>query len=172
MRPVRGLARALLGGLFIAAGSQALLRPGKYEAQAEPFADQVAPLLNKIDKRLPTEARDLVRINGAVQVGAGLLLASGTAPRPAAAVLAGTLIPATVIGHPFWKIQNKAVRQAEQVQFAKNLGLLAGLMLAAADTAGQPGLRWRTEHAVRHAKKQAKRAKKQLEKQMATVTEG
>jgi uncharacterized membrane protein YphA (DoxX/SURF4 family) len=160
MRPLRGLARALLGGLFIAAGSQALLRPGRFEAQAEPFADQVAPLLNMIDKRIPTEARTLVRINGAVQVSAGVLLATSTAPRPAAAVLAGTLIPATVVGHPFWKIQNKAVRHAEQVHFAKNLGLLAGLLLAAADTAGSPSLRWRSQHAVARAKKVAKAKRK------------
>lgn len=162
MRPVRGLARALLGGLFIAAGSQALLRPGRYAAQVEPFAEQVAPLLKKIDERIPTEAKTLVQINGAVQVGAGLLLATGSAPRPAAALLAGTLVPATFVGHPFWKIQNKTVRQAEQVQFAKNLGLLAGLLLAAADTAGNPGLRWRTEHAVKHAERKIKQAKKKI----------
>ena len=162
MRPVRGLARAVLGGLFIAAGSQALLRPGRYAAQAEPFAEQVAPLLKKIDERIPTEAKSLVQINGAVQVGAGLLLATSTAPRPAAALLAGTLVPATFVGHPFWKIQNKAVRQAEQMQFAKNLGLLAGLLLAAADTAGSPSLRWRTEHAVKHAERKVKQAKKKF----------
>ncbi len=153
MRPVRGLARALLGGLFIAAGSQALLRPGRYAAQAEPLADQIAPMLKRIDPRLPTEPETLVRINAAVQVGAGVLLATGTAPRPAAAVLAGTLLPATFVGHPFWKVQNVAMRRAEQVQFAKNLGLLAGLLLAAADTAGSPSLRWRAERVVKQAKK-------------------
>lgn len=156
MRPVRGLARALLGSLFIVAGSQALLRPGRYTAQAEPLADQIAPLLNVIDKRIPTEAKSLVRLNGAVQVGAGVMLATGTAPRPAAAVLAGTLLPATVVAHPFWKVQNVTVRRAEQVQFAKNLGLLAGLLLAAADTAGSPSLRWRTKRAVKDARKHLK----------------
>lgn len=129
------------------------MRPERYTAQVAPFADRVAPLLNKVDKRIPTEAKNLVKINGAVQVGAGLLLATGTAPRPAAALLAGTLVPATFVGHPFWKIDNKSVRHAEQVQFAKNLGLLAGLLLAAADTAGSPSLRWRTKHAVKQAKK-------------------
>lgn len=153
MRPVRGLARAILGGLFIAAGGQAVLRPGRYAAQAEPLADQVAPLLNKIDKRIPTDPASLVRINGAVQVGAGLMLATSTAPRPAAGILAATLVPATVAGHPFWKIQNSSVRRAEQVQFAKNLGLLSGLLLAAADTAGSPSLRWRAGRAAKDARK-------------------
>jgi hypothetical protein len=54
------------------------------------------------------------------------------------------------------------MRRAEQVQFAKNLGLLAGLLLAAADTAGSPSLRWRSEHAVRHAKRAMKHAKKKV----------
>jgi putative oxidoreductase len=162
MRPVRGLARALLGGLFVVAGGQALLRPGRFQAQVEPFADQVAPLLNKLDDRIPTEARTLVQFNGAVQLGAGLMLATGTAPRPAAALLAGTLVPTTVVGHPFWKIDNKAVRRAEQIQFAKNLGLLGGLLLAAADTAGSPSLGWRARRVAKQAKKKAELAKKKV----------
>ena len=36
---------------------------------------------------------------------------------------------------------------------AKNLGLLAGLLLAAADTAGAPSLRWRAQRALRKAQK-------------------
>jgi len=145
-------------------GGQALLRPGRYAAQVEPFAHKVAPLLKQIDERIPTDAKTLVQINGAVQVGAGLLLATGMAPRPAATLLAGTLIPTTFVGHPFWKIENRAVRQAEQVQFAKNLGLLGGLLLAAADTAGNPSLRWRTEHAVKHAERAAERTMKQAQR--------
>lgn len=153
MRPVRGLARAILGGLFVAAGSHGLLNPGRHEAAAAPLADQLAPLLKRIDPRIPTETRTLVRINGAVQVGAGLMLASGTAPRPAAALLAATLIPTTVAQHPFWRAQSVEIRRAEQVQFAKNMGLLAGLILAAADTGGSPSLGWRTKHAVKAARK-------------------
>lgn len=136
MRPVRGLARALLGGLFIVAGSQTVLRPGRYAAQVQPLADQLAPLLKRIDSRIPTDATSLVRMNGVVQAGAGMMLATGTAPRPAAALLAATMIPVTVAGHPFWKIENKSARRAEQVHFAKNLGLLGGLLLAAVDTSG------------------------------------
>ncbi len=146
----------------MAAGSQALLRPGRYAAAAEPLAEQIAPMLKRLDSRLPTNAEALVRINGAIQVGAGVLLATSTAPRPAAAVLAGTLVPTTLVGHPFWKVQNVAMRRAEQMQFAKNLGLFAGLLLAAADTAGSPGLRWRAEHAAKHAERAMKQAKKKV----------
>lgn len=142
-----------MGGLFIAAGAQALLKPGRYAAKAAPLAEQVAPLLRKVDQRLPTEAKTLVQINGAVQLGAGLMLATGTAPRPAAAILAGTLLPATLVGHPFWKISNPMVKRVEQVHFAKNLGLLGGLLLAAADTAGSPSIGWRTKHALDQARR-------------------
>lgn len=143
----------MLGGLFVAAGAQAILNPKRYAAQAEPLADQMAPMLNQIDERLPTEAKSLVQLNGAVQLGAGLLLATGTAPRPAAAVLAGTLIPSTVANYPFWRIPDSADRREAQVQFAKNLGLLGGLLLAAVDTAGSPSIGWRTQRALRNAKK-------------------
>lgn len=153
MRPVRGIARVLLGGLFIAAGAQAVMHPKRFVPHAEPVADQIAPMLQRLHSSLPTETRSLVQLNGAVQLGAGLLLATGTAPRPAAAVLAGTLIPATVANHPFWKASDPLGRRLEAVQFAKNLGLLAGLLLAAADTAGSPSLKWRTERALRNARK-------------------
>jgi putative oxidoreductase len=153
MKPVRGLARTLLGGLFVISGAQAVLAPRKYAALAEPLTDQLAPLLEKVHSRIPTEPERLVQINGAVQLGAGLLLATGKAPRPAAAILAGTLLPATIVNHPFWRVSNDTVRHNEQVQFAKNLGLLGGLLLAAADTAGAPSLRWRAQRALRKAQK-------------------
>ncbi len=147
----------MLGGLFIAAGAQALLHPKRYATQAEPLTDQVAPLLKSINPMLPTEARSLVQLNGAIQVGAGVLLATGTAPRPAAAVLAGSLIPATVVNYPFWTISDSDQRREAQIHFAKNLGLLGGLLLAAVDTAGSPSLGWRTQRAISKAKENAKK---------------
>ncbi|MDI1461701.1 DoxX family membrane protein [Catellatospora sp. KI3] len=160
MKPVRGVARALLGGIFAAAGAHALLRPERYAEQAAPLAEQVAPLLERVDPRLPSEARSLVRVNGAAQLLGGVLLATGTAPRPAAALLAGTLIPATVVNHPFWLAKDSHQRSTELVQFAKNLGLLGGLLLAAADTAGSPSLGWRANRAIHDAQKSIRKAQK------------
>jgi putative oxidoreductase len=155
MKPVRGLARTLLGGIFVAAGMHTLLHSKRYAVRAEPLTDQIAPLLRKVHPAVPTEAIRLVQVNAAVQLGAGLLLATGTAPRPAAAVLAGTLIPSTIVNHPFWRVSDATRRHADQVQFAKNLGLLGGLLLAAADTAGSPSLRWRAQRALRNAQKRS-----------------
>jgi hypothetical protein len=47
---------------------------------------------------------------------------------------------------------------AHQTHFLKNLGLLGGLLIAAADTEGRPGLSYRTSHAVDRSQKTVKRA--------------
>ncbi|HWJ97145.1 MAG TPA: DoxX family protein, partial [Acidimicrobiales bacterium] len=86
-----------------------------------------------------------VRINGAVQVGAGLLLAAGKAPRLASTALAASLVPTTLAGHRFWEFEGDE-RKAQQIHFLKNAGLLGGLILAAADTEGRPGLAWRAKN--------------------------
>ena len=91
------------------------------------------------------EDETYVRINGAVQVGAGLLLAVGKAPRLASTALAASLVPTTLAGHRFWEYEGEE-RQAHQIHFMKNVGLLGGLILAAVDTEGRPGLAWRARH--------------------------
>jgi len=146
MAPVRGIARALLGGVFIFSGAKAVLRPERLVQRARPVTDRVTPLVNKLDERIPANAEALIRLNGAAQVTGGLLLASGAAPRPAAALLAGTLVPTTIAGHPFWAAQTKAQYDTDIVQFAKNLAIFGGLLLAAVDTAGSPSVGWRVRH--------------------------
>jgi len=91
------------------------------------------------------EDETYVRINGAVQVGAGLLLAVGKAPRLASTALAASLVPTTLAGHRFWEYEGDE-RKAQQIHFMKNVGLLGGLILAAVDTEGRPGLAWRARH--------------------------
>lgn len=144
MRPVRGAARAMLSAIFVANGAHSLLNPDRLVPKAKRITDRVAPLLDKAPAELPTDARTLVRLNGAVQAVAGLLLATGRGSRGAAAVLAGTLVPTTLAGHAFWEQEDPAERRTQQIHFLKNVGLLGGLLLAAADTAGRPSLRYRT----------------------------
>lgn len=134
----------MLGAIFVASGARAVANPEQFVPRAKLVTDRVGPLLEKTDSRLPTDARSLVRINGAVQLAGGLLLATGHVTRPAAAALAGTMIPTTFAGHPFWMYDDPAERRNHQTHFLKNLGLLGGLLLAAADTQGKPGLRYRT----------------------------
>lgn len=148
MRPVRAAARALLSGIFVISGGRSIVDPGPLVPRAKNVTDRLAPLLEKAAPGLPTDTPTLVRINGVVQVAGGLLLATGHFTRPAAAALAGTLVPTTAAGHQFWTIDDPAERVNQQIHFLKNLGLLGGLLLAAADTQGRPGLRWRARRAV------------------------
>lgn len=148
MSLLRHLARIMLSSMFITGGLDALLKP----KPKVPVADDVAPKVAAVMPGLPEQDTEaLIRINGGVQVGAGALLALGRFPRPAALVLAATLAPTTLAGHRFWEERDKATRQHQQIHFLKNVSMFGGLLLAAMDTEGRPGLAWRTRHAAEHA---------------------
>jgi uncharacterized membrane protein YphA (DoxX/SURF4 family) len=148
----------MLASIFVISGVRVLISPGDGRIQAaRRVTDRVGPLLEKTDPRLPTDPETLVRVKAAADVAAGLALATGHFTRPAAAVLAAGLIPTTVAGHPFWSVP-KEERAGQQVHFLKNLGLLGGLLLAAADTEGRPSLRYRTTHAVDRSQRSVRRA--------------
>jgi putative oxidoreductase len=70
-----------------------------------------------------------VRVNGAAMLAAGTALALGIWPRLAAGVLAGTLVPTTLAGHPYWQLDDPADRRMQRVHFYKNVGLFGGALL-------------------------------------------
>ena len=99
-------------------------------------------------KRLACHALDtetVVRVNGGVQIVAGVLLATGRFRRLACLFLMGSLIPTTYAGHRFWEETDETARSQQRMHFLKNLGLLGGLILAAVDTEGAPSLGWRAK---------------------------
>ncbi len=147
----------MLSAIFVASGARAVANPAPMVDRARRITDPLTPALENLDPRIPTDTTTLVRLNGAVQVGAGLLLATGRATRPAALALAVSLVPTTLAGHRFWEATG-AEREQHRIGFLKNVGLLGGLLLAAADTEGRPGLRYRTEHFVERRRRGAKRA--------------
>jgi putative oxidoreductase len=155
MTVVRRLARPMLASMFIVGGLDALRNPKSKVGAAEDVGPAIAAHL----PYLPEDTEQLVKINGAAQVGAGLLLALGRFPRLSATVLVGSIVPTTLAGHRFWEIDDDPGRRAQQkIHFFKNLGLLGGLLLAAADTQGKPNLRYRTTHAVDRSQRSVKRA--------------
>ncbi|SBT49634.1 DoxX family protein [Micromonospora auratinigra] len=158
MKPVRTLARVMLSGIFVVSGARNLQNPGRLVPAAKPVTDRAAPLIQNLHPRLPTDTETLIRANAATQLVGGLMLATGKFTRPAALVLAGTLVPTTVAGHPFWTADDPATRNNNQIHFLKNLGLFGGLLLAAADTEGRPGLRWRAGHRINHSRRSMQRA--------------
>ena len=144
MTAVRRIARPMLAAMFIQGGLDALRHPGARAEKAAPVVNAIAQPLG-----LPNDPELLVRANGAAQVAAGGLLALGRVPRLAALVLAGSLVPTTYAGHPFWSEQDPAVRAQQRTHFLKNVSMLGGLLLASVDTAGKPGLSWRARRAAK-----------------------
>lgn len=137
---VRRIARPLLAAMFVIGGLDQLRRPAAKAEVAAPVVDALAAVTP-----LPPDAELAVRANGFAMVVGGALLATGKMPRIASTVLAGSLVPTTVAGHAFWNESDPARRQQQQVQFLKNLGLMGGLMLAAVDTEGKPGVSYRAK---------------------------
>jgi putative oxidoreductase len=113
-----------------------------------------------IAERMPVlsgKPEQAVRINGAVQLVAGSLLALGRWPRLSALAIAATLVPTTLAGHRFWEAEEDEVQAQQRTHFLKNLSMLGGLLIASADTAGSPSVAWRTRHAAKSARKEASR---------------
>lgn len=124
MNAVRRLAGTLLAGVFIVDGSDAIRNS---ESKVK-NADVVARPLGRLFPFLDRDTESLVRFNGAVQVGAGTLLALGKFQRLSAVVLIASVLPTTYAGHRFWEEADPATRAQQQTQFLKNLGLVGGLL--------------------------------------------
>ena len=152
----RTIARPLLASMFLVGGVNALRNPDMLAKRAKPVLDRVAPLLKQSPLPIPDDPATIVRLNGAVHVGAGLALATGRAPRISAAVLALSLVPTTLGGHRFWEEQDPAVKTQQRLNFFKNLSMLGGLIIAAGDTDGKPGVAWRTRRVAKDARREAK----------------
>ncbi|MGW4298617.1 DoxX family protein [Streptomyces sp. NPDC004376] len=126
------LGGALLGGSFAVFGYGAVRDPAALARLAGPALEEIRKVVP-----LPKDDELLVRVNGAVQTGAGAALAIGLFPRTSALALAGSLIPTTYAGHPFWTIEDPAQRKAQRTQFLKNAAMLGGLLVVAG--AGRKG---------------------------------
>ncbi|GLZ40206.1 DoxX family protein [Actinokineospora sp. NBRC 105648] len=145
---LRRLARPMLATIFIAGGVNVLRAPQAHVEAAKPLlTDTLDKVGDKLPAQVPTDPATLVKIDGAVKIGAGLALALGKFPRLAALLLSGSLVPTTLAAHRFWEEKDPEERQRQQVQFFKNVSLLGGLLLASADTHGKPSVAWRAKRA-------------------------
>jgi putative oxidoreductase len=114
--PLRAAGRLALATMFISGGAGALLDPG-------PRTEKAAELGVPLDPELA------VRVNGAAMLAAGTTLALGILPRLSAAVLAGSLVPTTLAGHPYWRFEDQGARRQQRIHFFKNVGLFGGALL-------------------------------------------
>ncbi|MGO1166773.1 MAG: DoxX family protein [Janibacter sp.] len=150
---VRRIARPLLSSIFILGGVNAVRYAAAHKDAAEPVIKKLAAPLG-----LPEDSELLVRVNGAAMVGGGVLVATGKAPRLGSLVLLGATIP-TTLTHQWWNETDPEKKQGEQIQFFKNLSLVGGLLLAAADTEGKPGVAYRAKLASESVERSAKGAR-------------
>ena len=123
MNPGSTLGRSLVAGMFIYGGYHAAISPGA----------RVVPVENA---GLP-RPEELVRINGAVMVFGGVLLALGIKAKLAAALLAICLIPTTLVGHKFWGQEDEQAKNTQLIQFFKNAAMLGGLVLVISEERNQ-----------------------------------
>ena len=134
---IRRLARPLLGLAFVSSGIDGLRDDGRRAERARGLGFD--------------DPQQTTRAVAGVQVGAGALLVLGRFPRLASLALALTVVPEAATAHAFWAEQDKQDRQQQRSAFARDLGLLGGLLVAVADTGGR-------ESVPHRAKRKAKQA--------------
>jgi putative oxidoreductase len=141
----------MVASIFVLQGYDTLRRPERVAPLAEPVVRSLAERVPAV----PAQTEQAVRLNGAVQLVAGSLLALGKWPRLSALAIAATLVPTTLAGHRFWEADKEEDQAQQRIHFLKNLSMFGGLVIAAADTAGSPSIAWRTRHAAKTARREA-----------------
>jgi uncharacterized membrane protein YphA (DoxX/SURF4 family) len=145
---IRRIARPLLSAVFIGQGVETLRNPKVTVDAAELTVAALRTLPEPVGGKIPSDPETVARINAAVQVGGGLLLATGKMPRLASAALAFTVIPGSLGAHLFWNEDDPERKAQKRRDLLTDLSLLGGLIIASADTAGKPSLGWRGRQAA------------------------
>lgn len=151
MSLLRFVARSMLASYFVVNGVQALIKPDEHTELAEP-ALALAPKLREALPEaargyIPGDAVSMTRCLATAQVVGGLSLATGVGRRLGAVALAATIAPSVVVAKP-WR------QSVDKAQLGTEVALLGGVLLAAVDTEGKPGLSWRLREQRRLAAEQ------------------
>jgi uncharacterized membrane protein YphA (DoxX/SURF4 family) len=146
---LRRVARPLLSVAFIGQGVETLLDTKSASDIVRPTLEGLQTLPDAVAQKVPSDAATVARVNAGVQIGAGLLLATGRIPRVASGLLALTVVPGNLGDHMFWKETDPERKAVKRRGFLTDLSLIGGLVLASADTAGKPSLGWRGRRAAR-----------------------
>jgi uncharacterized membrane protein YphA (DoxX/SURF4 family) len=145
---IRRVARPMLSAAFIARGVDALRSPKPAADAARPTLEGLSKLPDPVGTNVPTNAETVARVTAGVQIGGGLLLASGKLPRLASAALAFSVVPGSLGGHTFWSETDPQRKADERRAFLTDISLIGGLIIAAVDTEGKPSLGWRGRRAA------------------------
>jgi uncharacterized membrane protein YphA (DoxX/SURF4 family) len=158
MSLVRRAARPLLAATFVTNGIETLREPGPHIQRARDAG---------LDQQLPVDAATLTRVGAAVQIGAGVMLATNRLPRLSALALAASLVPEAYAEAPFWSETDKQARGQQRRDFVTKLGLLGGLLIAAVDTGGRESLPHKLGRTTKKTAKKAEKAAKQAAERVA-----
>jgi uncharacterized membrane protein YphA (DoxX/SURF4 family) len=145
---IRRIARPMLSAAFIGRGIDALRSPKPAADAARPTLEGLSKLPDPVGTNVPSSAETVARVNAMVQIGGGLLLATGKLPRLASAALAVSVIPGSLGGHTFWSETDPQRKADERRAFLTDVSLIGGLIIAALDTEGKPSLGWRGRRAA------------------------
>lgn len=164
---VRRIARAALGAYFVNEAVKSFKdTPAKAE-NAAPFVEFVS---RESGQKVPNNPELIVKGQGALMGLGGLALITGKCPRGAAAVLTPIAAANAYMHEAFWAEQDAAVRAQKQSNFFRTLAIVGGVLIAAADTEGKPGLIWRTSHAASASRREAARAAKAARREMKLLS--
>lgn len=152
----RLIARPLMSSLFVLGPINALKNAEAHAKKAEPITGPMVSAAQRLGIPLSHDPKTLVRLNAVIQLVGAAGLLTGRFPRTSAAMLAASLVPTTLAGHRFWEESDPAAKHQQRIQFAKNLSLLGGLIIAAGDTEGRPGVAWRARRAAKDARHEAR----------------
>ena len=114
MRALHVIGRTIFGGFFLYNGINHL-QNSKGMAQ---YAGA---------KGVPA-AEQAVQATGAMLIGGGLSILAGVKPRQGLAAIVAFLVPVTLQMHRFWDEQDPQARQAEMINFAKNMALIGAAL--------------------------------------------
>jgi uncharacterized membrane protein YphA (DoxX/SURF4 family) len=138
----------MLSAAFIARGVDALRSPKPAADATRPTLEGLSKLPDPVGANVPSNAEMVARVNAGVQIGGGVLLATGRLPRLASAALALSVVPGSLGGHAFWNETDPQRKAEDRRAFLTDISLIGGLIIAAVDTEGKPSLGWRGRRAA------------------------
>lgn len=141
----------MLSAVFISRGVDALRSPKPATDATRQTLEELSKLPDPVGTKVPvpSNAETVAKVTAAVQIGGGLLLATGRLPRFASAALALSVVPSSLGGHFFWNEVDPQRKAEERRAFITDVSLIGGLIIAAVDTEGKPSLGWRGRRAAR-----------------------
>ncbi len=117
MRIIYGIGRAIFGGFFVYSGMNHFSNMEALEGYAAAKRNHYPHLS--------------VKGSGVLMTAAGTSLMLGIRPEIAAVAVAGFLSVASASMHDFWNIEDPQTKQAELIQFSKNVALIGAAIAIA-----------------------------------------